>query len=323
VRGRRARREAAARRAERAAAADPEYDEDEEYDEEFGDLGFEDELPRAASRRSSGGSARAASRGSLGSFGRRSSGGSARASSRRSSGGARRASPKPVPPPRKRSSERRTDLKHALHAVLKQNHPTLRIREVALQGVQDMLTDVAHRLGHEAEYLMKSAGKQTLTPREIQSAVRLVFCGELVKHAVAEGTKAFTKLDSGGGKAGTSRGQRAGLQVQPARALRLLQEHSTLGKYRTGALADVYAAAVLEYLGAEILELAGNAARDANSKSVRSRDIAMAVCNDEDLLKMFPELAIYASRKKPGVATCAMTTGVLPALLPKKKQAAM
>uniref|UniRef100_A0A8C6TRI5 Histone H2A n=1 Tax=Neogobius melanostomus TaxID=47308 RepID=A0A8C6TRI5_9GOBI len=70
-----------------------------------------------------------------------------------------------------------------------------------------------------------------------------------------------------GGKArakGKSRSSRAGLQFPVGRVHRLLRK----GNYaqRVGAGAPVYLAAVLEYLTAEILELAGNAARD-NKKS--------------------------------------------------------
>lgn len=69
------------------------------------------------------------------------------------------------------------------------------------------------------------------------------------------------------GKAKTkakSRSNRAGLQFPVGRIHRLLRK----GNYaeRVGAGAPVYLAAVMEYLAAEVLELAGNAARD-NKKS--------------------------------------------------------
>ena len=62
------------------------------------------------------------------------------------------------------------------------------------------------------------------------------------------------------GAKGRSRSNRAGLQFPVGRIHRFMRK----GRYseRIGAGAPVYMAAVLEYLVAEILELAGNAARD-------------------------------------------------------------
>jgi histone H2A len=73
------------------------------------------------------------------------------------------------------------------------------------------------------------------------------------------------KSGAKGGKAGStetktqSRSAKAGLQFPVGRIHRMLKK----GNYaqRVGAGAPVYLAAVLEYLAAEILELAGNAAR--------------------------------------------------------------
>ena len=69
-----------------------------------------------------------------------------------------------------------------------------------------------------------------------------------------------------GEKKSTTSSAKAGLQFPVGRIGRYLRN----GKYATrmGAGAPVYLAAVLEYLCAEILELAGNAARD--NKKVRS-----------------------------------------------------
>ena len=66
-----------------------------------------------------------------------------------------------------------------------------------------------------------------------------------------------------GGKTKTQvkyRSSRAGLQFPVGRIHRLLRK----GNYaeHVGADAPVYLAAVMEYLAAEVLELAGNAARD-------------------------------------------------------------
>jgi len=81
-----------------------------------------------------------------------------------------------------------------------------------------------------------------------------------------------------------------GLQFPVGRIGRYLRN----GKYakRMGAGAPVYLAAVLEYLTAEILELAGNAARDNKRSRITPRHITLAVRNDEELNKLLVRVFI-------------------------------
>ena len=103
-----------------------------------------------------------------------------------------------------------------------------------------------------------------------------------------------------GGKA-TSRSSKAGLQFPVGRIARYLKK----GRYaaRVGSGAPVYLAAVLEYLTAEILELAGNAARDNKKTRIIPRHVQLAVRNDEELNKLLGGVTIASGGVLPNVST--------------------
>lgn len=97
----------------------------------------------------------------------------------------------------------------------------------------------------------------------------------------------------------TSRSTRAGLQFPVGRIHRHLRE----GRYakRVGAGAPVYLAAVLEYLAAEILELAGNASRDNNRVRITPRHIQLAVRGDQELNQMLESVTIASGGTVPNI----------------------
>ena len=122
---------------------------------------------------------------------------------------------------------------------------------------------------------------------------------------------------SGKGKGGrgkksgksTTRSAKAGLQFPVGRVARYLKK----GGYakRVGGGAPVYLAAVLEYLCAEILELAGNAARDNKRARIVPRHIQLAVRNDEELNKLLGAVTIASGGVLPNIHAV---------LLPKKSK---
>ncbi|KAI5937514.1 histone H2A type 1-A [Manis javanica] len=105
-------------------------------------------------------------------------------------------------------------------------------------------------------------------------------------------------------KSGASR---AGLQFPVGRIHRLLRQ----GNYaeHIGAGAPVYLAAVLEYLTAEILELAGSASRDNKKTRISPRHLQLAIRNDEELNKLLGKVTIARGGVLPNIKAV---------LLPKK-----
>ena len=136
-----------------------------------------------------------------------------------------------------------------------------------------------------------------LDSRCIQGAVRHFLPRELAKHAVSEGVKAVQKATSGRSDSRTdSRTKLAGLQFPVDIVGGMLA--SICGRV-VSERAAVYLTASLEYLCAEVLELAGNAAQDKRATAVHVRHIFLAIEKDEELSAWYSGL-------------CLMGGGVLP-----------
>ncbi|XP_050079567.1 histone H2A, sperm-like [Anopheles maculipalpis] len=97
----------------------------------------------------------------------------------------------------------------------------------------------------------------------------------------------------------TTKSSRAGLTFSVGRVSSSLRK----GRYATriGVGSTVYMAAVLEYLAAEVLELAGNAARDNHKSRLTPRHIQLAIRNDEELSKLLQGTTISQGGVMPNI----------------------
>ncbi|XP_060808588.1 histone H2A, sperm-like [Amyelois transitella] len=108
-------------------------------------------------------------------------------------------------------------------------------------------------------------------------------------------------------KASKTRSSRAGLHFPVGRIHKILRKGNFAP--RIGGGAPIYLAAVLEYLAAEILELAADAAKDNNKTRVIPRHILLAIRNDDELSKMLTGVIVSQGGVLPSIQ---------PQLLPKK-----
>jgi histone H2B len=197
-----------------------------------------------------------------------------------------------------------------IYKVLKQVDPKKGSTKRVVSIMNSFISDIFDRLANESGRLARYTKKATLSSREIQTAVRLVLPGELAKHAVSEGTKAVTKYTSSAYYAGKkspagrgdrnrpeSKSSRAGLEFPVGRISRYLKK----GRFapRVGSGAPVYLAAVLEYLTAEILELACKACDKSKKKLITPRHVNLAVRGDEELDQLLGKVTVASGGVLP------------------------
>lgn len=193
-----------------------------------------------------------------------------------------------------------------IHRVLNQVHPDTGMSGNSMDSINNMMRFVLLRIVRTA---LRYNNKETVDSSAIQIATRLELPGELTKHAVSEGSKAVMISKENpvvkGAKRET-RSKRAKLQFSVSRVENVMR---SMGAKRISSGAAIYLAAVLEYLCAEILELAGNAARDSKKKRISERSILLTIKNDDELECLFRNAVIAG--------------GVIPSIhsviLPKKK----
>lgn len=92
----------------------------------------------------------------------------------------------------KRHRKPKRSFKGYFAKVLKSLKKDVGISKRGMEVVNSMVLEALDKMVVEVQNLLQMTGKKTVSSREIQTAVRVIFPGELAKHAVSEATKAVT-----------------------------------------------------------------------------------------------------------------------------------
>lgn len=201
-----------------------------------------------------------------------------------------------------------------IHRVLKRVYPDTHITKSGVECMDSILRTLATQLAQDAYIFTQGTEKKTLSTREVLFATKAMFPGELSKHAISQGTKAYEQFNASMKSKKPSktdkeskpvmRETRANLIFSVSLAEKFLRGFGKV-KYNIGAGASVYLAAVLEYITAEIIELAGNICKDDKKTNITVRHIYLAITTDEELNKLVEKYNIV------------ILGGVLPSIDPR------
>lgn len=185
----------------------------------------------------------------------------------------------------KSSTTKKDSFVLAIKKVSQQVHPDSSLSQDAASQVNDFLHALAHDLTESASKLVSSRGAKTLKFDDLVASVGALFPRELKRHCISEMEKSRYKKDQ----------KNAGLSFQVSRATRVVRANM-LGCKNVSTDAAIGMAAALEYIALEVLELGGNAARDAKKKVIKPFHIAMGVRNDAELRELMDSVGFLFAR---------------------------
>jgi len=185
--------------------------------------------------------------------------------------------------------------------VLTQLHPNTNITLCAITQINYIVGYTIMLISMRCKFIaeqFKSDSK--IDSRVVRTAVELMLHGELAKHALCEGRKSVVNFSNWYDNSQTSQENTDSVMRTRSRDAKCLFNvrivddimKRYVGKSKVSITSTVYLCGVCEYLTAEILELAGNCAKDQRAQKITPSHIDFAIHNDAELCQWFSKVGI-------------------------------
>lgn len=198
-----------------------------------------------------------------------------------------------TPTPR-RSGSKPLTFNTYIHRALKIVRPDINIAKTASRQLDSFIKICSARISTIAIQLAHSAGRHTVSVEDVETATQLVLFGELCENAMTAAAAAVERYDNNEGEV-SNKAVRSGLSFPPHISEKFLRlqdsaSESAASKLNVGQRSPVYMAAAIEYITAEILELAGQSAIDNNRLTITVRHLLLATHNNLELCSLLENL---------------------------------
>lgn len=183
---------------------------------------------------------------------------------------------------------------HHIRKILKEVCSDRDITQQAKSQLNDLAIITCKLISNKISYILRASGKKTITENEIESAIKLIFTGQLCQKSVEEGKKSLQNyLTSSKDEElkGQSRHVKANILIPPSILEKFLRVNDSHISYH----APIFLAGVIEYFLSQLIELANNVSDNNNKKGVRITvyDLETGVRSDRELNSFFTKNNIY------------------------------
>ena len=158
----------------------------------------------------------------------------------------------------------------------------------AKQQLNNLLIIIAKLITEKTLYLVEVSKKKTISVKELENSVGILFSGELKNVIIEEGKKSVIKFRENidEEKKGFSVQNKIGIIFPPSMCEKFLRKFGNSNIMIT-VESPVYLASVLEYISAEILDLSSSIASAHNRIRITVRDLEIAIRTDYEFNSFF------------------------------------